>query len=183
MHVDDERYIEEALALAELGRGSTHPNPMVGAVLVADGEVVGRGSHRGPGEPHAEVLALGDAGERARGATLYCNLEPCSHFGRTPPCADALIAAGVARVVVAMRDPDPRVDGRGLERLRRAGVDVVLLDDPWAARARKQNAAFVKFHATGLPLITYKAAITEAMFKGTARNIESEADSKNAEVG
>ncbi|MEZ5125821.1 MAG: bifunctional diaminohydroxyphosphoribosylaminopyrimidine deaminase/5-amino-6-(5-phosphoribosylamino)uracil reductase RibD [Thermoleophilia bacterium] len=158
--MDDERYIEEALALAELGRGSTHPNPMVGAVLVADGEVVGRGSHRGPGEPHAEVLALGDAGERARGATLYCNLEPCSHFGRTPPCADALIAAGVARVVVAMRDPDPRVDGRGLERLRRAGVDVVLLDDPWAARARKQNAAFVKFHATGLPLITYKAAIT-----------------------
>lgn len=158
--MDDERYIEEAFALAEAGRGHTHPNPLVGAVLVHGDEVVGRGSHQGPGEAHAEAVALAEAGSRARGATLFCTLEPCSHHGRTPPCADALIAAGVARVVVALPDPDPRVNGRGLALLREAGVLVELLDAPWEARVRRQNAAFLKYHATGLPLVTYKAAVT-----------------------
>ncbi len=158
--MDDEQYMDEAFDLAEAGRGHTHPNPLVGAVLAHDGHVVGRGSHHGPGEPHAEAVALAEAGERARGATLYCTLEPCGHHGQTPPCADALIAAGVVRALVAMRDPNPLVDGRGLARLRQAGVAVELLDEPWVGRARRQNAAFVKYHETGLPLVTYKAAIT-----------------------
>ena len=129
-------------------------------MLVRDGEVVGRGWHLGPGEPHAEAMALAEAGERAAGATLYCTLEPCSHQGQTPPCADALVAAGVRRAVVALGDPDPLVDGRGLARLRDGGVEVDLQDERWGARARKQNAPFLKFHATGLPLVTYKAAVT-----------------------
>ena len=116
--MDDELYMDEAFALAERGRGSTHPNPLVGAVLVRDGEVVGRGWHLAPGEPHAEAMALAEAGEHARGATLYCTLEPCSHHGKTPPCADALVAAGVGRAVVALGDPNPQVDGRGLRKLR-----------------------------------------------------------------
>ena len=158
--MDDEQYIEEAFAAAETGRGHAHPNPLVGAVLVCDGEVVGRGIHCGPGEPHAEAMALAEAGERARGATLFCTLEPCSHHGQTPPCADGLIAAGISRAVIALRDPDPRVDGRGLALLREAGIDLELLGDPWAAKARKQNAAYLKYRATSLPLVTYKAAMT-----------------------
>jgi diaminohydroxyphosphoribosylaminopyrimidine deaminase/5-amino-6-(5-phosphoribosylamino)uracil reductase len=158
--VDDERYIEEALTLAEKGRGHTHPNPMVGAVIVRDGEIVGRGSHEGPGKPHAEVLALAEAGDKARGATLVCTLEPCCHHGQTPPCTDALIAAGIARAVVALRDPNPLVDGGGLALLEQAGVTVEVLDGHWAQRARRQNAAFLKYHMTGLPFVTYKAAVT-----------------------
>ncbi|HEV3231547.1 MAG TPA: bifunctional diaminohydroxyphosphoribosylaminopyrimidine deaminase/5-amino-6-(5-phosphoribosylamino)uracil reductase RibD, partial [Candidatus Dormibacteraeota bacterium] len=113
-----------ALELAAQARHSTAPNPMVGAVLVRDGAVVGEGWHVRAGEAHAEALALLQAGERARGATLYVTLEPCAHHGRTGPCADAVAAAGVERVVVAMPDPDPRVDGRGLARLRQASVAV-----------------------------------------------------------
>jgi diaminohydroxyphosphoribosylaminopyrimidine deaminase / 5-amino-6-(5-phosphoribosylamino)uracil reductase len=158
--MDDDRYMEEAFSLAERGRGSTHPNPMVGAVLAKDGEIVGRGWHHAPGESHAEAMALADAGPRARGATLYCTLEPCSHQGKTPPCADALVAAGVARAVIALRDPNPLVDGRGLEKLRGGGVEVDLAEAAWGARARTQNAAFIRFHRTGLPLVTYKAAMT-----------------------
>lgn len=158
--MDDDKYMEEAFELAERGRGGTHPNPLVGALLVRDEAVVGRGWHLRPGEPHAEVMALAEAGACARGATLYCTLEPCSHYGKTPPCADALVAAGIARAVVAMRDPNPQVDGRGLEVLRRGGVAVELRDDRWAARARNQNAPFVKYHRSGLPLVTYKAAMT-----------------------
>ncbi|OPZ47221.1 MAG: Riboflavin biosynthesis protein RibD [Actinobacteria bacterium ADurb.BinA094] len=158
--MDDERYMDEAFSLAERGRGGTHPNPLVGAVLVNDGEVVGRGWHLAPGQPHAEALALAEAGPRARGATLFCTLEPCSHHGRTPPCADALLAAGIARAVVALRDPDPRVDGRGLRRLREGGVTVELDEARYGARARRQNAPFLKYHGTGLPLVTYKAAVT-----------------------
>ncbi len=158
--MDDELYIDEAFSLAELGRGHTHPNPLVGAVLVRDGHRVGRGAHHGPGEPHAEAVALREAGERARGATLYCTLEPCSHHGQTPPCAEALVKAGIERAVIAVADPNPLVAGRGLARLREAGIGVELLGDPWEGLARRQNAAFFKYHTTGLPLVTYKAAIT-----------------------
>jgi len=156
----DEIYMEEAFELAERGRGRTHPNPLVGAVLVHGAEVVGRGWHLGPGEPHAEAMALADAGDRASGATLYCTLEPCSHTGQNPPCADALVAAGVRRAVVALRDPNPLVDGHGLTRLRAGGVTVDLQTERWGGRARKQNAPFLKYHRTGLPLVTYKAAVT-----------------------
>lgn len=158
--MDDEKYMDEAFVLAERGRGSTHPNPLVGAVLVRDGEVVGRGWHLTPGTSHAEAMALAEAGERARGATLFCTLEPCSHHGKTPPCADAIVAAGVARTVVALGDPNPEVDGRGLRKLREGGVDVELVERTWGARAREQNAPFLKFHRSGLPLVTYKAAVT-----------------------
>ena len=158
--MDDDRYMEEAFALAEKGRGRTHPNPLVGAVLVKGGEVVGRGYHMGPGEPHAEAMALVEAGDRAAGATLYCTLEPCDHQGRTPPCAAALVAARIARAVVALRDPNPRVDGRGFARLHAGGVEVDAQTEKWGARARKLNAAFIKYHETGLPLVTYKAAMT-----------------------
>jgi diaminohydroxyphosphoribosylaminopyrimidine deaminase / 5-amino-6-(5-phosphoribosylamino)uracil reductase len=160
LHMDDDRYIEEAFALAEQGRGGTHPNPLVGAVLVRGGEVVGRGWHLRPGEQHAEAMALAEAGGRALGATLYCTLEPCGHQGRTPPCADALVAAKIARAVIVLQDPNPQVDGRGLARLREGGVVVDLADARWGARARAQNAPFLKYHRTGLPLVTYKAATT-----------------------
>ena len=158
--MDDEQYMDEAFALAERGRGSAHPNPLVGAVLVRDGEVVGRGWHLAPGEPHAEAMALAGAGERARGATLFCTLEPCSHQGKTPPCADALVAAGVTRAVIALGDPNPQVDGRGLRKLRSGGVEVDLGEDRWGARAREQNAPFLTYHRSGRPLVTYKAAVT-----------------------
>ena len=158
--MDDVDYMDEAFALAERGRGSTHPNPLVGAVLVQHGQVVGRGWHLAPGEPHAEAMALAEAGDRARGATLYCTLEPCSHHGKTPPCADALVGAGIARAVIALRDPDPRVDGEGMRKLREGGVLVDLQEARHGARARRQNAPFLKYHETRLPLVTYKAAVT-----------------------
>jgi diaminohydroxyphosphoribosylaminopyrimidine deaminase / 5-amino-6-(5-phosphoribosylamino)uracil reductase len=158
--LSDDTFMDEAFQLAELGRGKTHPNPMVGAVLARGGDVVGRGWHLGPGRPHAEVMALQEAGDRAAGATLYCTLEPCCHFGRTPPCADAILAARVARAVIALRDLNPLVNGRGLERLRQGGVDVELREDSWGPRARRLNAAFIKYHCSGMPLVTYKAAVT-----------------------
>jgi diaminohydroxyphosphoribosylaminopyrimidine deaminase / 5-amino-6-(5-phosphoribosylamino)uracil reductase len=151
---------ERALELAERGRGTTHPNPIVGAVLVAEDEVVGEGWHERAGGPHAEVVALEAAGERARGATLYVTLEPCAHHGRTPPCADAIVAAGVARVVVGAPDPNPKTDGQGLARLRDAGVDVELLDGGPALRARRQNEAWRTWIAARRPFVTYKAAVT-----------------------
>jgi diaminohydroxyphosphoribosylaminopyrimidine deaminase/5-amino-6-(5-phosphoribosylamino)uracil reductase len=118
----DREHLWNALQLAERGLYTTTPNPRVGCILVRNGEVVGEGWHERAGEAHAEVMALREAGDRARGATAYVTLEPCSHHGRTPPCADALIEAGVRRVVAAMQDPNPRVSGQGLERLRAAGI-------------------------------------------------------------
>ncbi len=154
----DVRYMRRALELAAQARGRTAPNPMVGAVLVRDGAVVGEGFHPRAGEPHAEVFALRDAGERAVGSTLYVTLEPCSHFGRTPPCADAVIGAGVRRVVAAMGDPSPHVAGEGFERLRRSGVEVVcgLMEQ----EARELNRAFLKAVRTGRPWVTLKMAMT-----------------------
>jgi diaminohydroxyphosphoribosylaminopyrimidine deaminase/5-amino-6-(5-phosphoribosylamino)uracil reductase len=150
--------LERALELAERGRGTVEgTHPLVGALLVRDGEPVGEGWYAGRGTPHAEVAALAAAGERARGATLYVSLEPCSHHGTTPPCADAVVEAGVARVVAAVGDPNPKVNGRGFERLRAAGVEVEVAD-LWAARA--QNDAWRIWIARGRPFVTYKVAAT-----------------------
>jgi diaminohydroxyphosphoribosylaminopyrimidine deaminase/5-amino-6-(5-phosphoribosylamino)uracil reductase len=172
-------HLERALELAERGRATVKPNPLVGAVVVRDGEVVGEGWHTGPGEPHAEAIAVAAAGERARGATLYVTLEPCAHHGRTPPCADALVEAGVARVLCAAQDPDPRTDGRGFARLREAGIDVVLVEGDLAERARRQNEAFRTWAAKRRPFVTYKAALTLdgrlAAAGGDARWISGEA--------
>jgi diaminohydroxyphosphoribosylaminopyrimidine deaminase / 5-amino-6-(5-phosphoribosylamino)uracil reductase len=152
----DEAWMGRAVTLAEGGRGRTSPNPMVGAVLVRDGRVVGEGYHRAAGLAHAETVALAAAGEQAAGATCYVTLEPCAHHGRTPPCADALVAAGVTRVVAAMADPDPRVDGAGLARLRAAGVQVVT--GVGAEAAATQNAAYLTHRRLGRPRVTLKAA-------------------------
>jgi len=151
--------MEEALALARQGAGRTSPNPAVGAVLVKGGEVIGRGFHTYGQVKHAEILALDEAGERARGATLYLTFEPCSHYGRTPPCADALVAAGVSRVVAAMQDPNPLVSGQGFQRLRDAGI-AVEVDQDHAEEAARLNEAFIHSMRTGLPLVTLKAALT-----------------------
>jgi len=152
--------LERALELAERGRGTTHPNPVVGAVVVAGGEIVGEGWHERAGGPHGEVVALEAAGEEARGATLYVTLEPCAHHGRTPPCVDAIIAAGVARVVAGAGDPNPKTDGHGLARLRAAGVDVELAEGDLGLRARRQNEAWRTWIAERRPFVTYKAAVT-----------------------
>ena len=152
--------LERALELAERGRGGTHPNPVVGAVLARDGEVVGEGWHREAGGPHAEILALAEAGERARGATLFVTLEPCSHHGRTPPCADAVVAAGVARVVAGAEDPNPLVAGAGLRRLRAAGVEVEVAAGEAGFRCRAQNEAWRTWIARGRPFVTLKLAAT-----------------------
>lgn len=150
-------FSERALELAERGRGKTGDHPLVGAVVVRDDEVVGEGWYEYDGVRHAEVIALEQAGDAARGAILYVTLEPCSHHGRTPPCADAVVAAGVSRVVVGARDPNPVVDGRGIERIRAAGIEVELLDD---LAARRQNEAWRVWKSLGRPFVTYKAAVT-----------------------
>lgn len=155
----DERFLERALELAEKGRGTTHPNPIVGAVLVRDAEVVGEGWHERKGGPHAEVVALEAAGESAHGATLFVTLEPCAHHGATPPCADALVAAGVARIVMGQRDPHPE-HGGGLERLEGAGVDVVVADGELGFRCRQQIEEWRTFVTLGRPFVTYKVAVT-----------------------
>ena len=155
----DRRFMRQALRVAERARGATKPNPMVGALLVREGEVVGRGFHTWNGVQHAERLALDEAGERARGATLYINLEPCSHQGRTGPCADALIAAGISHVVAAMEDPNPRVAGAGFRKLNAAGIEVVLAREH-TREAEKLNEAYCHFMRTGKPLVMLKAAVT-----------------------
>ncbi len=152
-------FLERALELAERGRGTTQPNPVVGAVLVRDGEVVGEGWHERKGEAHAEVNAIAAAGDRARGATLYVTLEPCAHVGSTPPCAQAVIDAGVAKVVVGTRDPSLDAAG-GLERLRDAGVETELADGELGFQARQQNEAWLTWVTKRRPFVTYKAAMT-----------------------
>jgi diaminohydroxyphosphoribosylaminopyrimidine deaminase / 5-amino-6-(5-phosphoribosylamino)uracil reductase len=154
------KHFERALELAERGRGTTPPNPVVGAVVVAGDEVVGEGWHERAGGPHAEVVALEAAGESARGATLYVTLEPCAHHGRTPPCADAILAAGISRVVVGAADPNPETDGQGFARLREAGLEVEELEGDLANRIRRQNEAWRTWISQGRPFVTYKAAVT-----------------------
>jgi diaminohydroxyphosphoribosylaminopyrimidine deaminase/5-amino-6-(5-phosphoribosylamino)uracil reductase len=152
----DDVWMRRALDLAERGAGLVSPNPLVGAVVVHDGEVVGEGWHRGPGTPHAEPLALDQAGDLARGATLYVTLEPCVHQGRTAPCAPRVMASGVERVVVASIDPNPIVDGRGIGELRAAGIDVEV--GTLVQEAERQNSGFLKHVRTGLPHVTLKMA-------------------------
>lgn len=169
LSADDRRLLTRALDLAEQGRGRTSPNPMVGAVVTRDSQILGEGFHARAGMDHAEVAAMKaaapgamppDFGGLLRGTTVYVSLEPCAHYGRTPPCADTLIAAGVARVVVAAEDPSPRVSGRGLARLRAAGVRVDVANGELEQRARRQNGPFRKWVTTGLPFVTYKYAMT-----------------------
>ncbi len=150
-------YMQEALTLARQGLGRTSPNPAVGAVLVNGEQVVGRGFHVWSQKDHAEIVALQQAGSRARGATLYVTLEPCSHTGRTGPCVDAIIAAGVTRVVVAMRDPNPLVAGTGLARLKEAGIETLIDQNP---EAEQINEPFLHSMRTGKPLVTLKSALT-----------------------
>lgn len=154
------RWIDRAVALARRGVPHTSPNPAVGAVLVRNGVVVGEGYHRRAGGPHAEVVALQAAQGRALGSTLYVTLEPCSHWGRTPPCADALIAAGVRRVVACAVDPNPKVLGQGFARLAAAGVEVALAPESVERRVRRLNAPYEKFIAEHLPFVTLKAAMS-----------------------
>jgi diaminohydroxyphosphoribosylaminopyrimidine deaminase/5-amino-6-(5-phosphoribosylamino)uracil reductase len=169
--------MRRALDLARRGAGLAPPNPLVGAVLVADGSVVGKGWHEGPGTPHAEVVALRAAGERARGATLYTTLEPCSHTGRTGPCADAIVDAGVARVVAGALDPNPVVDGLGFQRLRDGGVEVET--GVFGEEAERLIGGFAKHVVSGLPLVTLKTAATMdgkvAARDGSSRWITGEA--------
>ncbi len=150
------RYMERALELA--ARGRTSPNPKVGCVIVKDGVIVGEGFHPKAGMPHAEVYALRDAGEKAKGATLYVTLEPCSHYGKTPPCADAVVAAGIKKVYVAMTDPDEKVSGRGIKILRDAGIEVEVGD--CEAESRKLNEFYIKHRTTGMPFVILKSAMT-----------------------
>jgi diaminohydroxyphosphoribosylaminopyrimidine deaminase/5-amino-6-(5-phosphoribosylamino)uracil reductase len=153
------RFLERALELAEHGRGTTRPNPIVGAVVVSDGEIVGEGWHARKGGPHAEVIALGDAGARARAATVYVTLEPCAHHGATPPCVDALLQAGVAGVVAGQPDPNP-AHGGGLQRLRESGVEVQLAEGEIAFRCRQQIEEWRTWVTMGRPYVTYKVAVT-----------------------
>ncbi|MBD9415760.1 bifunctional diaminohydroxyphosphoribosylaminopyrimidine deaminase/5-amino-6-(5-phosphoribosylamino)uracil reductase RibD [Pseudomonas sp. PDM16] len=158
MSVVDQQFMARALELARKGLYSTHPNPRVGCVIVQGDKIVGEGWHAKAGEPHAEVHALRQAGDKARGATAYVTLEPCSHHGRTPPCADALVAAGVARVVAAMQDPNPQVAGRGLLRLM--GVGIAVHSGVLEAEARELNAGFIKRMEQGLPFVRVKLAMS-----------------------
>lgn len=158
--MNDQAYMAQALRLAEQGLYSAHPNPRVGCLVVAGEQVVGAGWHQRAGEPHAEVHALRQAGTLARGATAYVTLEPCSHQGLTPPCADALVQAGVQRVVIAMQDPNPQVAGRGIARLRGQGIQVDLLEGELTAAARALNCGFVKRMEQGLPFVRLKLAMS-----------------------
>ncbi len=180
----DFAWLERALALAERGRDSVSPNPMVGAVVVRRGRVVGEGFHRRAGTPHAEIAALRRAGKLARGADLYLTLEPCVHQGRTPPCAPAVIAAGVRRVVLAAGDPNPLVAGRGIRALRKAGVEVVLAPSVWRRAAAEQNEKFGKWMTKRYPFVLAKWAASLdgriASVRGESRWITGEAARRRA---
>lgn len=154
MRAQDEKYIRLALTLAEKAKGLTSPNPCVGAVVVKNSRIIGRGYHRRAGGPHAEIYALRQAGRRANGATLYVSLEPCCHYGRTPPCVDAIASSGIKRVVAAMKDPNPLNNGKGIAALKRCGIrtDVGILEK----RARQLNEAFIKHITKNMPFVTVK---------------------------
>ncbi len=153
---NDEHFMKLCLRLAAKGKGFVSPNPLVGAIVVKNGKIIGKGYHPSFGAPHAEVFALQEAGEESNGATLYVNLEPCVHYGKTPPCTKAIIKAGIKRVVVGMKDPNPLVNGKGIEELREAGIEVktgVLKEE-----AERLNEAYVKFISKGIPFVALKMA-------------------------
>lgn len=183
-NVSANEYMQRALRLARRGLYTTDPNPRVGCVIVKNGEIVGEGWHKRAGEPHAEILALNQAGDRATGATVYLTLEPCSHTGKTPPCVDALIQAGVVKVIVAMVDPNPLVAGKGLEKLRENGIDTEsgLLED----QARALNPGFIKRMETGLPYVRIKMAMSldgrTAMASGESQWITDEAARRDVQL-
>jgi diaminohydroxyphosphoribosylaminopyrimidine deaminase / 5-amino-6-(5-phosphoribosylamino)uracil reductase len=154
----DRLYMKMALSLAEKGRGTTSPNPMVGAIIVREGEIIGKGFHLRTGGDHAEIVALKEAGDRANGATLYVTLEPCCHYGKTPPCTDAIVKSGIKRVIFAMLDPNPLVCGGGFESLRQHNI--VTVSGVLENSARKLNESYIKFISTGIPFLTLKIAIT-----------------------
>jgi diaminohydroxyphosphoribosylaminopyrimidine deaminase / 5-amino-6-(5-phosphoribosylamino)uracil reductase len=180
---DDHRFMARALELASRGLYSTHPNPRVGCVIVRQGRIVGEGYHILAGGPHAEIYALNAAGEQARGATVYVSLEPCSHHGKTPPCADALVAAGVSRVVIAMRDPNPLVAGQGMQRLEDAGI--LTESGLMQAQAARINPGFIKRMTEGLPWVRIKLAMSldgrTAMASGESQWITGEAARKDVQ--
>ncbi len=154
----DKKFMQEVFFLAEKGRGTTSPNPMVGAVVVKGNRIVGRGYHKRAGSPHAEIIALQEAGTKSREATLYLNLEPCVHYGRTPPCVPRIIEKGIKRVVIAMLDPNPRVNGKGITMLREAGIEVeVGIEEE---KARKLNEFYIKYITTNLPFVILKWAMS-----------------------
>ena len=157
-YVVDEKYMRQALSIAQYAIGRTSPNPMVGAVIVRNGRVVGQGWHRQAGTPHAEIHALHQAGELSRGASIYVTLEPCSHHGRTGPCVEALIHAGIKKVIIAMTDPNPVVAGRGIQKLREAGIEVV--EGVLANEAAKLNEVFIKWISTRMPFSILKCAMS-----------------------
>jgi diaminohydroxyphosphoribosylaminopyrimidine deaminase/5-amino-6-(5-phosphoribosylamino)uracil reductase len=156
--MDDKKFMQVALDLAQKGKGFTSPNPMVGAVVVRDGRIIGKGYHEAAGKPHAEVMAINDAGESAQGANLYVTLEPCNHTGRTPPCTDIILTAGIRRVITAMRDPNPDVKGGGLAYLSEKGIEVAT--GICEASAIRLNEAFIKYTRTKQPFVIVKCAAT-----------------------
>lgn len=176
----DERYMKLALRLAKKAKGRTSPNPMVGAVIVHNGQIVGIGYHQKAGTPHAEIHAIASAGNKAKGATIYVNLEPCSHFGRTGPCTQAIIEAGISRVVMAMLDPNPLVNGKGKEILEKHGIEVK--SGVLEKEARELNEVFIKYITTGLPFVIMKYAMSLdgkiATVSGQSKWISSE-ESRN----
>jgi len=156
--LSDAEYMEMALLQAEKGRGTTRPNPLVGAIIVKQGEIIGKGYHKKAGQPHAEILAINKAGDNAKGSSLYLTLEPCCHTGRTGPCTDAIIKSGISRVVYAIKDPDPRVNGKGAKILRKAGIDVK--SGILKKEALKQNDIFFGHNKNKKPYIILKLAQT-----------------------
>jgi diaminohydroxyphosphoribosylaminopyrimidine deaminase/5-amino-6-(5-phosphoribosylamino)uracil reductase len=180
----DERHLSRAIDLASEARGQTSPNPLVGAVIVKNGRTIGEGHHVAAGAPHAEREALAACAEDPAGATLYVSLEPCAHHGRTPPCTDAIVQAGIARVVVASDDPSEKAAGRGLGILRDEGIEVNVCNGAMAARARLINQPFRKHAKTGRPLVVWKAAMTldgkVATFSGDSKWITGEASRARA---
>jgi len=181
---DDERFMRHALVLAEKGRGRTSPNPLVGAVVVQHGHIVAEGYHLRAGEPHAEVMALESAAGAARGADLYVTLEPCCHHGRTPPCTDQIVRAGIRRVIIPIVDPNPLVSGGGAQRLRDAGITVAI--GLCSEEALRLNEAFIKFIRYGTPLVVLKAAVSLdgkiATRTGDARWISGEQSRRHVHV-
>jgi diaminohydroxyphosphoribosylaminopyrimidine deaminase/5-amino-6-(5-phosphoribosylamino)uracil reductase len=176
----EDRAMREALRLARRGIGTTHPNPRVGAVVLRSGEIVGRGYHARAGEAHAEVRALEEAGKQARGATLVSTLEPCAHQGRTPPCVEAILASGIRRVVLGMRDPNPLVNGRGIAALGRAGITIV--EGVRGDECLELNPPYLKFLATGLPWVMLKSMVSldgrVASDRGDSRGLGGEAQQR-----